>query len=118
VFGLRVQLPDEVIDVGMSRVHGAEVVVFIWAKRENRLSRITTKIDTRPYNTVRRLKNPHTTQGKARLWVICGQAFSEIRWTESLTAEEKAYPLFHRIDDILMCSLIDNQRAPKRGERT
>jgi hypothetical protein len=94
-----------------------EFVDFIWAKRENRLSRIATKIDTRPYDTVRRFKNTHTTQGKARHWVIYDEAFNEIRRPESLTAEEKAYPLFHRIDDTLMCSLIDNQWTPARDGR-
>ena len=106
---------DQVVEGNGPGFH--EFVDFIWAKRENRVLRIASKVDTRPFDTVRHFKNTHTTKGKATLWFICDQSFKEIRRTERLTVEEKAYPLLHRIDDILMCDLINQQWTPAKDER-
>jgi hypothetical protein len=106
---------DEIVKGNGPGFH--EFVDFIWAKRENRVSRIASKIDTRPFDTVRRFKSTHTTKGKASLWFIYDQSFEEVRRTEQLTLEEKGYPLLHRIDDVLMCDLINQQWTPAKDER-
>jgi hypothetical protein len=94
-----------------------EFVDFIWAKRENRLSRIATKIDTVPFETAHFFKSTHTTKGKATLWFIYDASFSEVRRTKRLSKEEKTYPLRHRIDDTIMCALIDKHWMPGHDER-
>src|SRR5712692_6164808 len=106
---------DEVVEGKGPGFH--EFVDFISAKRENRVSRVASKVDTRPFDTVCHFKNTHATKGKATLWFIYNHSFKEIRRTERLTAEEKAYPLLHRIDDVLMCDLINQQWTPTKDER-
>ena len=94
-----------------------EFVDFIRAKRENRLSRIASKVDVDTFVPVRRFKNTLTIKGKASSWSIYDESFQEIRRTARLTEEEKGYPLFHRIDDVLMCKLIDEQWTPPKDPR-
>ena len=108
-------MSDQIISPQAQGFH--EFVDFVWAKRENRLSRVASKVDISPFNTVHYFKNTHTTRGKASIWFIYDDSFAEIRRTSHLTPEEKTFPLFHRIDDVLMCSLIDRQWTPERDER-
>jgi len=54
---------------------------------------------------------------KAEFWFIYDESFKEIRRTSRLSGEQRAYPLFHRIDDILMCKLIDKHWTPEKDER-
>lgn len=95
-----------------------EIVDFIWAKRENRISRIAKKIDTSGINQqVKFFKNTHTTKGKAKEWWIYDREGREIRRTPKLTKEEIQYPLFRRIDDIMMVSLIEARWSPEQDNR-
>ena len=84
---------------------------------EGRLSRVASKVETSKFQTVRHFKNTHTIKGKAEFWFIYDESFNELRRTRQLTVEERTYPLFHMIDDILMCKLIDRQWTPERDER-
>ena len=94
-----------------------EFVDFIWAKRENRIFRPASKVDVKPFQKVRRFKNTFTTRGKANSWLIYDESFNELRRTKRLSAEERDYPLFHRIDDVLVCGLVDQQWIPSKDPR-
>jgi len=110
------QLPvDQIVSPGASGFH--EIVDFIWAKRENRLSRIASKVDITPFNTIRHFKNTFALKGKADFWWIYDESFNRIRRTELLTPGEMAYPLFHRIDDVVMCDLVDQEWTPAKDDR-
>jgi hypothetical protein len=106
---------DEIVRDGATGFH--EFVDFIWAKREDRLFRVAARVDTKRFLAARNFKNTHTTKGKAGLWFIYDDSFNEIRRTSRPSADERAYPLFHRIDDIWMCKLIDRQWTPEQDER-
>lgn len=106
---------DEIVHDRAEGFH--EFIDFIWAKREGRLFRVASKVETSKFQTARHFKNTHTIKGKAEFWFIYDESFNELRRTRQLTVEERTYPLFHRIDDILMCKLIDRQWTPERDER-
>jgi hypothetical protein len=89
---------------------------FIFAKRENRLDHLAKKVDIGPYNTVKHLKNTHIFPGKAPLWFIYDLDFNERR-VESLSEEEKYYPLFERIDDTIMVQRVNELWTPDQDKR-
>jgi hypothetical protein len=83
-------------------------VDFIWAKREDRVARIATKLDTLVLNArVSFLKSTHAIKGKAKDWWIYDRDGRELRRVQKLSEEERRYPLYHRIDDVLMVGLVD-----------
>lgn len=92
-------------------------VDFIWAKRENRITRLVSKADTSPYRTVQYLKQTFTTKGKAALWFIYDLDFQEVKRVTELMPEERAYPDFSRIDDTIMVARIDEQWTPAQDAR-
>jgi len=92
-------------------------VDFIWAKREDRITRIAKQINVEPYDHVQYLKNTHTTKGKATTWFIYDRQFNEIKRTSELTEEEKRAPLEERIDDTIMADCVDRKWTPEKDER-
>ena len=95
-----------------------EIVDFIWAKREDRISRIAKKIDTSGLNQrVTFFKNTHTTKGKAEEWWIYDREGREIHRRSILSKKEIYYPLFRRIDDILMVELVEKRWSPEQDTR-
>lgn len=111
--------PLEVADVIKEPLKGFyEIVDFIWAKREDRVTRIQTKRNVDDLNHgVRFFKNAHMTTEKAKDWWIYDREGRELRRVQKLTEEEKRYPLYRRIDDIVMVDLIDERWAPERDHR-
>jgi hypothetical protein len=95
-----------------------EIVDFIWAKREGRIDRITKKLDTGALiRGISFFKTTFTTRGKAKEWQIVDRDGEEQRRVQKLSAEEKRYPLFHRIDDTLMVGLVDERWMPEKDDR-
>jgi hypothetical protein len=95
-----------------------EIVDFIWAKREGRLVRIGKKLDTSALNRgVSFFKTTFTTRGKAKEWHIVDRDGEEQRRVQKLSVEEARYPLFHRIDDVLMVGLVDQRWSPEKDDR-
>ena len=95
-----------------------EIIDFIWAKREGRIDRIAKKLDTSALNrSVSFFKTTFTTKGKAKEWQIVNRDGEEQRRVQKLSAEEARYPLFHRIDDILMVGLVDQRWSPEKDAR-
>ena len=95
-----------------------EIVDFIWAKREDRVARIATKLDVDALNFgVRFFKSTHAIKEKARDWWIYDREGRELRRVQTLTEEEKGYPLHHRIDDTLMVGLVDKRWSPEQDQR-
>lgn len=95
-----------------------EIVDFIWAKREKRVTRIAKKLDIDTLNRgAAFFKSTFTTQGKALEWHIIGRDGEELRRVVKLSSEEMQYPLYHRIDDMLMVGLVDQRWAPEKDDR-
>lgn len=95
-----------------------EIVDFIWAKREDRVTRIAKKLDTKELSRrVSYFKNTHAIKEKANDWWIYDREGRELRRIQKLTEEEKQYPLWHRIDDILMIGLVDKRWSPEKDHR-
>lgn len=95
-----------------------EIVDFIWAKREGRIERIVKKLDTTVLNRgTSFFKSTFTTKGKATEWQIVDREGEEQRRVQELSAEEARYPLFRRIDDILMVELVDQRWVPEKDDR-
>lgn len=95
-----------------------EIVDFIWAKREDRVARIATKLDVDALNRgVRFFKSTHAIKEKAKDWWIYDREGRELRRVQTLTEEEKCYPLHHRIDDTLMVGLVDKRWSPEQDHR-
>jgi hypothetical protein len=95
-----------------------EIVDFIWAKREGRVTRIAKRIDTAALNRgVSFFKNTHATKEKAKDWWIYDRDGRELRRVQTLTEEQKRYPLYHRIDDVLMAGLVDERWSPEKDKR-
>jgi hypothetical protein len=95
-----------------------EMVDFIWAKREDRLIRVAKKLDVQSLNSkVLFFKTTLALKEKATLWRILDREGNEVRRVRDLSEEEKRYPLYHRIDDVLMVQLVDQRWAPERDER-
>ena len=95
-----------------------EIVDFIWAKREDRVVRIAKKIDIDALSRgISFFKSTFTIKGKAKEWQIVDRDGEEQRRVQKLSPEEARYPLFHRIDDILMVELVDQRWAPEKDER-
>jgi hypothetical protein len=90
---------------------------FIWAKREDRITRIARKIDTTPFLGPGFLKSAHHTQEKADQWFIYDMSGEELRRVRRLTPEEKKYPLWSRIDDTIMVQEINAAWTPEQDER-
>ena len=107
--------PEELLNNNPPGFH--DFVDFNWSNREGRLDRIATKQNIQPFETITRLKATNTIKGKATLWFIYDMSFKEIKKTSSLSSQEKAYPLFHRIDDYLMCKRIDQAWLPEKDPR-
>jgi hypothetical protein len=107
---------DEVMRLALEGFY--EIVDFIWAKREDRVARIATKLDTRTLNKgVSFFKTTFATTDKAKDWRILDREGRELRRVQKLTEEEKRYPLHHRIDDILMVDLVDKRWSPEKDHR-
>jgi hypothetical protein len=95
-----------------------EIVDFIWAKREDRVVRLATKLDTHALNRrVVFFKSTHAIKEKAKDWWIYDRKGQELRRVQKLSEEEKRYPLHHRIDDILMVGLVDKRWSPEQDHR-
>lgn len=92
-------------------------VDFIWAKRENRATRLAKKINTTTFEGPGFLKKANTHKSKASLWFVYDMQFCEIRRTPILNAAEARYPLMSRIDDVLMTRLIDQRWTPEIDKR-
>jgi hypothetical protein len=113
------ETPLEAVEVMKEPLEGFyEIVDFIWAKKEDRVTRIQAKLDVDRLNRgVRFFKNAHETKEKAKDWWIYDREGNELRRVQRLTEEEKRYPLYHRIDDILMVGLVDERWAPEKDRR-
>ncbi|MDQ4076708.1 MAG: hypothetical protein M3220_10755 [Chloroflexota bacterium] len=92
-------------------------VDFIWAKRENRITRIAKKVDVQPFSSVDRLKSTHATQGKAHLWFLYDLEHQELGRVEHLTQEQKRFPLRERIDDTIMVERVEQRWTPEQDPR-
>jgi len=95
-----------------------EFVDLIFAKREDRIERLRSKLDVSPW--LRRatlFKNTFTIKGKARRWTIYDAAFRALKQVTELSQQEKGYPLFHRIGDGTMMDLVDRRWTPEQDER-
>ncbi len=94
-------------------------VDFIWAKRENRLIRVATSVDTNPYRTIRGFKGTHVAQGtKAHIWFLYDpDTFEERRRGPILTGEERSYPLFSCMDDARMVAYAQQGWTPDQDSR-
>lgn len=92
-------------------------VDFIWAKRENRITRLARNLDIAAYFGPGFLKGTGTHKGKAALWFIYDMDLREMRRTTVLREDETAYPLYSRIDDVRMVKLVDRKWTPQEDER-
>src|SRR5437879_5174455 len=68
-------------------------VDFIHARRENRLTRVASKVDTQPFAGPGYLKLTWALKGRAPFWVIYSMDQQELRRVEELSPEERRYPL-------------------------
>ncbi len=85
---------------------------FIFAKRENRITRLATKINVCPYDRVEFLRASNAIP--CRWCFIYNRAFQEVRRVELLNSEEKKYPIFERIDDTIMMQRVDSKWSPHK----
>jgi hypothetical protein len=92
-------------------------VDFIWAKRENRLTRLMRGVDTSALRGPGRLKGTHAIKEKANLWFIYDMEFKELKRVSRLTAAEAAYPQYSRIDDTIMVRRVDERWTPDQDPR-
>lgn len=90
---------------------------FIWAKRDNRITRIARGIDTAPFLGPGFLKNTHATKEKAKHWFIYDMEGKEIKRVNQLTPDEIKYPLYSRIDDAIMIKRISIAWTPEQDRR-
>jgi len=90
---------------------------FIWAKRENRLTRLKRGVDTAPFRGPGRLKGTNALKEKAKLWFIYDMSFNELKRVSRLTVAEAAYPQHSRIDDTIMVRRIDERWTPDQDPR-
>ena len=107
--------PDAVLRGNPSGFHA--FVDFIWAKREDRITRVAKKIDVTPYDTVTRLKTTHTARGKAEIWFLYDLEQREVGRVTHLTQEQRRFPLRERIDDALLVELVDQKWTPEQDPR-
>ena len=107
----KIRTAEEVLRRSKGGFHA--FVDFIVAKRESRVTRVATKLDTSPYDTVTRLKATPTPKGKAKLWGICNMKFRWIDSVKKLSKEQKRYPLCECIDDTLMVRHIKKKWVPE-----
>lgn len=92
-------------------------VDFIFAKREDRLTRVAKKIDTSAFECVTHFKRTVTLKGKAKFWFIVDRDLDDVGRVETLTNEQKAFPLVCRIDDSIMVSLVNEKYVPEDDPR-
>jgi len=106
---------DEILGGSTDGFHA--FIDFIWAKRENRLTRLARGVDTARFRGPGRLKGTNTLKGKATLWFIYDMSFQELKRVSRLTAAEAAYPQRSRIDDTIMVRRVDDRWTPDQDPR-
>ena len=95
-----------------------EIIDFIWAKREKRITKIKDNIDIKTIKEkIQFFKNTFTLIGKAELWIIYDKNGNEVKKVNKLNDEEIKYPIYHRIDDRIMMKLVDEFYLPENDER-
>jgi hypothetical protein len=77
-------------------------VDFIWAKRENRITRLARGVDTSRFAGPGYLKGSNAFPQKATMWWIHDLRTGGVSQKRELTSEERAYPMNERIDDTIM----------------
>jgi hypothetical protein len=92
-------------------------VDFIFAKRENRLTRVARKVDTTAFRSPGRLKGTHATKEKAKVWFIYDMDGEQVSRLSTLTPVEAAYPNYSRIDDTIMIDLANRRWLPEQDHR-
>lgn len=92
-------------------------VDFIWAKRENRLTRIARKLDATAFQGPGRLRGTHAIKEKAQQWFIYDMDGKLLKRVSRLTAEEATYPNYSRIDDTIMIDLANTRWRPETDHR-
>src|SRR5262249_23253808 len=68
-----------------------DYIDFIFAKREERMTRLATKVDVSRYDWIEFLRSSNKIPG--RWYFIYNRAFEEVRRVERLGEEEKCYPI-------------------------
>ena len=92
-------------------------VDFIWARREDRVRRLQTKVSPQGFEGPGYLKWTSTISGRPSLWIIYDMDFREVTRVAELSPTEQTYPEFSRIDDVLMVRLIDQSWLPEHDPR-
>jgi len=111
----RILTAEEVLAGSRDGFHA--FVDFIWAKREDRLTRLARKVDASGFRGPVRLKSTHTVKGPAASWFIYDMSFRELKRETRLSAEEARYPLCETIDDVVMTDRIAERWRPEHDPR-
>ena len=99
--------PDDPQIVLEKNVDGFLAVVdYIWAKREDRMTRLLKNVDIARFEGPGFFKNTHSYSDKAPKWWIYDKNGRELETVLELSAHQKSYPLLSRIDDIIMTKRI------------
>jgi hypothetical protein len=106
--------PEEVLEGFGDGFHA--FVDFIWAKRENRITRLAKKLDCQRYRGAGFLKSTLGKLSTCPRWYIYVMRNRELKSELRLTKEEKRYPVRETINDLLMIERVSAGWRPEIDE--
>jgi hypothetical protein len=114
VFAFHSEMPLDREQVLARDIRGWNAFVdFIWAKRENRITRVARGVDTALFRGPGYLKGSNAFPQKATMWSIQDMRTGGVMRKSELTPEERTYPMNECIDDVVMVKRVLEDWTPE-----